>query len=99
MADWYSTGSAAEKRVDDELHRQKVLSEERAKNYVNRLWLPAGGETEVTFVDEEKHPGGYPLPFVFQEHQLKLNGNWRNWFTCIGKGCPLCESGDKPYLG
>lgn len=99
MADWYSTGKEAEGRVDVELKRQKIAREERSKNYINRFWLPAGAETEVTFLDSTAHPGGYPLPFVISEHQLKLNGNWRNWFTCIGEGCPLCEAGDRPYLG
>jgi len=100
MADWYSTGKEAEQKVEQELARQQAAREEREKNNIWRMWLPGGSETEVTFLDpENKHPDGYPLPFVFTEHQLKINGNWRNWFTCIGEGCPLCEAGDRPYLG
>jgi hypothetical protein len=35
------------------------------------------------------------------EHQLKIGEGkraWQNWFTCLGRGCPLCEGNNKPYL-
>jgi len=98
MGNWYSTGDDAEKRVAAELARQKHAREEAAKDRVYRFWLPAEAKTLITFVDEFKHPEGYPLPFVFMEHQLQLNGNWKNWFTCIGEGCPLCANDNRPSL-
>lgn len=50
-----------------------------------RFWIPQGAERKIIFASE--------VPVVFHEHQLKLRGSWRNWFTCIapsGKSCPLC---------
>jgi len=36
--------------------------------------------------------------FFLYEHQLKIGGNWRNWFTCLKDidTCPICESGEHP---
>ena len=76
---WYATGDDADRRAAAELARQEQARADAAKNAVRRLWLPASGETIVTILDDTKHPEGYPLPFVFNEHQLKLNGHWRNW--------------------
>lgn len=59
----------------------------------DRLWMKAGEERKLLFLDEE--------PFCFYEHQLKIDGDWRNWFTClqgIHPSCPLCTAGDKRYF-
>ena len=38
--------------------------------------------------------------FYFREHQIKKDGSWLNWRTCIGdigeEECPLCEAGFRP---
>lgn len=36
---------------------------------------------------------------TFWEHNLKLNGHWRNWFACtqLQEPCPVCE-GDEAKL-
>jgi len=80
---WFKTG-------DEGLKRSQELAEERERNQVNRLWLPVGKGAKITFLDSEG--------FFFSEHQIKLNGSWRNWFTCRSEfsECPLCESGDRP---
>jgi hypothetical protein len=95
---WYATGDDADRKAAAELARQEQARAEAAKNSVRRLWLPASGETTVTILDDAKHPEGYPLPFVFNEHQLKMNGHWRNWYTCIGEGCPICAQDNRPNL-
>lgn len=95
---WYSTGEQADKKSADELDRQQVAREEASKNRFYRFWMPAGAEQHITFVDAAVAAEGYDLPFVFYEHQLKLNGDWKNWFTCLGEGCPLCAAGDRPAL-
>jgi len=73
------------------------------KGFVNRFWLPVGAnDVPVTFVDDDTKPSqallGRMPPFQLHEHQLHLNGHWRNWYSCLGAGCPLCKAGEKPYF-
>jgi hypothetical protein len=63
-----------------------------------RLWLPAGKSNEVVLVDD--------VPACIYEHQWKMNGHWRNWFTCLqgtGEENIVCckEGGEKSrsYVG
>lgn len=49
----------------------------------NRFWIPAGQSRELVFVD---FVSGH-----FKEHQAKINGNWRNWITCLG---PLMDANE-----
>lgn len=65
-------------------------------NSPNRVWIPAGGKRELVFVDDE--------PVGIHEHNPKLNGDWKNWFTCgkdVYDEAACCEllnpSGYKPY--
>ena len=57
---------------------------------LRRFYLPAEKSNEITFVTD--------LPFVFKEHNLSLDGHWRNWFTCTQSDCPLCRMGNNAYL-
>jgi len=78
---------------------------------VFRFYMPQGADpTEITFLDDVtegytfKDPDSeetyhFDAPVIFDEHQLKLNGSWMNWFTCIagieeGVPCPLCAAND-----
>lgn len=90
---WFHTGDEAEDFAD-----QKAEEAAANRDFVYRFWMPKGAEQHITFVDPDVHPGGFKLPFVFMEHQLFLNNSWKNWFTCLGKTCPLCKGGEKPYL-
>lgn len=63
--------------------------EERQKNFVNRFWLPADTTTSIVFLDDN--------PPIIEEHQLQIDGDWRNWFTCLrllGESCPICDKAD-----
>lgn len=97
---WYNTGDEAKKKVDAELERQEAAREAAKKNagLARRFWMPAGTEAFITFLDGPMHPNGYPLPFVFNEHTMHLNGHYRNWFTCIGEECPICGNDFKPSV-
>lgn len=104
---WYKTGKKAQDVVDVEAKRKKEEKEEREKRRVFRFWMPEDTSQEITFVDGPTHPSGFKTPFVYQEHQLKLNGHWKNWFTCLDgmeddEGnpieCPLCTAGHTPSL-
>lgn len=72
-----------------------------------RFWIAPKKETEITFVDDSSKPlilehGGQThrldLPILLDEHQLNLNGDWKNWFTCLrpmGQACPICDAKDQ----
>lgn len=62
----------------------------------NRIWMPAGAKRELVFLDDE--------PTCIHEHNPKLNGDWKSWFTCLSNvydDVACCEllnpSGYKPY--
>jgi len=106
---WYDTGEDAEKVHDDEEARREKA---RADGSIHRFWMPAPRKDDdgvmqdsvarITFVDDVTHPiHKFKTPFVYMEHQLFLDGSWKNWYTCPKKqlgSCPLCESGNVPYL-
>jgi hypothetical protein len=98
---WNATGSKGDSAVDREVERQSRVREEAGKARFYRLWLPVDAVTKVTFVDDEKSPHGYEMPFVFMEHQLYLSNHWKNWFRCLGDPddpkayCPVCKMGNK----
>jgi len=109
MSDWYKTGEDADKAIEEEAVRQEEARKSGGK--LQRYWMPPNnkqGDQQhyLTFLDGLTHPEGFSSPFTFMEHQLKLNGHWRNWFTCIeglvidGKkqSCPLCAAGENPSL-
>jgi len=76
--------------VAEKIEKQK---EEQKASYVPRFWLKEGTTTQVIFLDDN--------PPVFPEHQLKINGDWKNWFTCstvIGENCSHCQADDKPAV-
>jgi len=56
-----------------------------------RHWMPGGDTKELTFLTDKA--------FKIREHNMKANGNWRNWMTCTReKSCPMCLAGNTPYL-
>lgn len=49
----------------------------------NRIWIKSGGSAEFVFVDNE--------PITLYEHNPKINGEWKNWITCLtGIYEPVC---------
>lgn len=77
------------------LQREEAAAEQREKERsVKRFWVEKGAETKVTFLDGDVEDGVLD-PATYNEHRLKLNGHWRNFFVCLGKAhCPICEQGD-----
>lgn len=77
----------------DKVKEKEQEAEERQKGRISRFWLPPEGETKIIFLDDD--------PIIIEEHQLKIKGDWRNWFTCkrpLGETCIICdELGDSPY--
>jgi len=101
---WFNTGNKAKEKIKNEGERQEKAREEARKNRLYRFWLKGGTDALVTFIDNPVHPLGYEMPVTMMEHQLKINNDWRNWFTCLRDEddpsikCPLCEAGDTPSL-
>lgn len=45
-----------------------------------RFWIKAGTKTQIVFIDDE--------PACIHEHSPKINGSWKNWFTCLKDSNP-----------
>lgn len=75
--DWYSTGFS---KTDQAQKEQSA----RKSNEIRRFYLKAGQSKDLVFIDD--------IGFEIWEHNLKINGKWGNFFTCIGSqnGCPFC---------
>lgn len=65
--------------------------------FEQRVWLKAGNTTELTFLTGALDKEGILDVPMYWEHQINLNGHWRNWFICTQneEPCPICEQGDK----
>lgn len=64
----------------------------------NRVWVKPGTSQEFVFVDD--------TPFCFYEHNPKIDGNWKNWVTCLQSvsdgEVPCCEilgQNSRYYIG
>lgn len=89
-ASWMQKGAVGEAHAE-KLHNELQARMEATKNQLHRLWNAVGNSALVTVVEAE--------PIFIYEHDLMLNGQFRNYFTCRESldECPLCDSGSKPY--
>lgn len=99
MASFMKKGKAAQtmhKKADAEAEAKKAASE----NKVNRFWMPQDTEGQITFLDGDVDAEGVLNANSYWEHQLKLNGHFRNWFPCtqLEEVCPICEGGEQAAL-
>lgn len=67
---------------------------------VFRFYLPEDKESQITFLDGDLDDDGLIDTCTMWEHQLKLNGSWKNWFVCTrdNEPCPICEGGNGSSL-
>ena len=75
-----------EQRGYDAFAKKEEEYEERQRSFVNRFWLPPEKSAKIVFLDDD--------PVFLDEHQVKINGRWNNFFTCLrqlGQNCPLCD--------
>jgi len=64
-----------------------------------RFWMPVGSTKNIIFLDDK--------PACIHEHNPRMGGNWKNWFTCIrdvyqdDPSCCETLSGEYPryYIG
>lgn len=83
QAQWFKTGN-------DGLEQAHKIQEELASQYgPMRFWIKPGTSAKLTFLDTEG--------FYFNEHNLKQDGKWGNYYTCLKdfSECPLCDAGER----
>jgi len=84
---WFRRGLEAFK------HKEQLdrLANVRKARMVPRFRLKEGESAKIIFVDSN--------PFGIQEHSLKLDGRWGNFFTCLKEtygACPICSTYSRP---
>lgn len=80
-----------------ELTKQAEAESERKRaesgSTVYRYWMPDGAEQRITFLDGELSEAGLLDVPRYWEHNLQINGSWKNWYPCTKdeEPCPLCD--------
>lgn len=95
---WMKSGKQAQQLMESEEAKAQQAYEESQK--MRRFYLPAGGECKATFLDGKLDEDGVLDAPRFLEHNVYMNGNWRNWFICTKEDepCPICEGGNDPKM-
>lgn len=95
---WMKQGKAAQEALKQEDEKAQKKQEEMGKMW--RYYLGAGKEGKITFLDGKLDADGVLDPIMFLEHQVYMNGSWRNWFGCTKEEepCPICEGGNDSSL-
>lgn len=95
-------GAAAHKEIAKADARDEATKEDMASGnvYKHRYWMPNDAEQSITFLDGDLTEDGMLDIAQYYEHNLQINGSWKNWFICTQdkEDCPLCEDGGKPAL-
>lgn len=90
------------KAAQDALQQEQKKAEEKAAQMgkLFRYWMPVDAENAVTFLDGKLDDDGILDAPMFLEHQLFMNGSWKNWFVCVSEEepCPICEGGAESRL-
>ena len=94
------TGSAAAEAVAEAEAKAELAKQEQGKLW--RFFMGEGEDRTITFLDGDLDADGLLASPVWWEHMLQFNGNWEQ-FACTAEQdqsqpCPICESGNKPYL-
>ena len=82
-------GAALTKQADAEQEQRRAAG----GNTIFRYWMPDGAEQRITFLDGELSEAGLLDVPRYWEHNLQINGSWKNWFPCVKdeEPCPLCD--------
>lgn len=100
MAVTFHKGAASHAAVQEAEAKAQAAQDPNTYAYTSRFWVPQDGSGKVTFLDGDLDEDGLLDELTYWEHQLKMNGHWRNWFPCIqgDENCPICEAGEKNSL-
>lgn len=65
----------------------------------DRFYMKNDTEKRITFLDGTLTPDNLLDTVIFNEHQVKRDNHWRNWYPCTedidsSEPCPICEQGD-----
>lgn len=91
-------GKAARKEASVVDAQRKARDEE---NRFFRFFVKRGTERQITFLDGALDEDGELMLTTYYEHNLYMNGNWRNFYVCTGnekEPCPICEEGKLPAM-
>ena len=91
-------GKAARKEASA-LDAQRKQREE--ENKFRRFFVKRGTERQITFIDGGLDEDGELSLNTYYEHNLYMNGSWRNFFVCTGnedEPCPICEEAKLPAM-
>lgn len=91
-AGFLKTGKSAHAAME-KAEAEKKQRDMQRKDEVRRFWMPEDSETVITFLDGDLDEDGIFVTPCYAEHNMYMNGNWRNWFPCVAESepCPLCE--------
>lgn len=97
-ASWMKSGKEANKMMQQEEEQAQKAFEDA--NKMRRFYLPPNADTQITFLDGKLDEDGVLDAPRFLEHNVFMNGNWRNWFICTKEDepCPICEGGNDPKM-
>jgi len=106
MPSWFETGY-------DGVEREREAREKR-RSIPWRFFLKTGQSSRIIFLDDFTRERAVELPsgevvqrvlvpFAFNEHNLTIDGDWKNWLTCLARTdppCLICNAGHyKYYIG
>jgi len=104
---WMQTGTAIPPKEDfsDRVHRYWLPRSTPDKKIVGEITflddVSVNREFEIELPDGKKEKYKVPQPIRLHEHNIFLNGHWRNWYTCLapfGFPCPICAIQDRAGL-
>lgn len=98
---WLKTGAAAQTATKE--YEAKVQAAKDAADKPRRFWLDPDDmpEATITFLDGELNQFGLFEPLIWEHGGVQHNGRYDE-FLCtkeIDGHCPICNAGDKNYLG
>ena len=85
---WFQKGEAGRKQAESE--DAAAEARRKARSGPQRFYLKNDTSAKSTFLDNPD--------FFLHEHNLKINGKFYNYFTCLKDidTCPICDDGDQP---
>lgn len=95
---WMMKGKAAQEALKKEEAKDEQRRAEKGKMF--RFWLKPGETCQITFLDGKLDDDGVLDNLTLLEHNLFLNNQWGNHFTCtqLEEPCPVCEGGAEARL-